>query len=104
MVEQNSKRNIAPVNRDRKSSMAPEHQWPSLCSMGTVPQIIRLPEVRRLTGLSKSTVYAKMDGKSPYFDSGWPKKVSLGPRSVGWYRHEVIEWVESRTSSSVWGV
>ena len=63
-------------------------------------QVIRRPEVERLTGLSRSTIYTKMDPKSAYFDSDWPKKVSLGRRSVGWYRHEVIEWVESRTTSA----
>ena len=66
-------------------------------------QVIRLPEVQRITGLSKSTIYAKMDSCSPYHDPDWPKKVSLGPRSVGWYRHEVIEWVESRSTSAAWG-
>jgi prophage regulatory protein len=89
MVKQQRKDNMVSANSNRKPSM---------------PQIIRLPEVQRLTGLSKSTVYAKMNSKSPYFDLCWPKRVSLGPRSVGWYRHEIIEWVESRTSSSVWGV
>ena len=63
-------------------------------------QIIRRPEVERLTGLSRSTIYAKMDPNSLYFDPEWPKKVSLGRRSVGWYRHEIIEWVESRTISA----
>ena len=66
-------------------------------------QVIRLPEVQRITGLSKSTIYAKMDPCSPYHDPDWPKKVNLGPRSVGWYRHEVIEWVETRPTSATWG-
>ncbi len=66
-------------------------------------QVIRLPELQRITGLSKSTIYAKMDPCSPYHDPDWPKKVNLGPRSVGWYRHEVIEWVESRPTSATWG-
>ncbi|MGB2058437.1 MAG: helix-turn-helix transcriptional regulator [Alcanivorax sp.] len=66
-------------------------------------QIIRRGVVESLTGLSRSTIYAKMDPSSPYFDETWPKKVSLGPRSVGWYRHEVIEWVESRSTFAAWG-
>ena len=66
-------------------------------------QIIRRGVVESLTGLSRSTIYAKMDPNSPYFDETWPKKVSLGPRSVGWYRHEVIEWVASRSTSAAWG-
>lgn len=65
-------------------------------------QVIRRAEVQQLTGLSRSTIYAKMDAKSPYYDPDWPRKVNLGPRSVGWYRHEVIEWVASRSSSTGW--
>lgn len=66
-------------------------------------QIIRRPEVERLTGLSRTSIYAKMDPNSPYHDPDWPKKVNLGHRSVGWYCHEVIEWVESRSTSAAWG-
>lgn len=67
------------------------------------PQVLRRPEVERLTGLSRSTIYAKMDPKSAYFDSDWPQKVRLGIRSVGWYRHEVIDWIESRAASDAQG-
>ncbi|GAA5133470.1 helix-turn-helix transcriptional regulator [Alloalcanivorax gelatiniphagus] len=75
-------------------------QAPLSTNLAKEIQVIRRPEVERLTGLSRSTIYAKMDPKSAYFDPSWPKKVSLGRRSVGWYRHEIIEWVESRTISA----
>ncbi|MBL4570064.1 MAG: AlpA family phage regulatory protein [Alcanivorax sp.] len=76
----------------------------AICSTasGGEAQILRRSDVEVITGLSKSTIYAKMDSKSPYFDPDWPKKVNLGPRSVGWYRHEVIKWVESRSTSAAW--
>lgn len=74
-----------------------------LAASGGATQILRRSDVEAITGLSRSTIYAKMDSKSPYFDPDWPKKVSLGRRSVGWYRHEIIEWVESRTTSAARG-
>ncbi len=76
----------------------------AICSTasGGEAQILRRSDVEVITGLSKSTIYAKMDSKSPYFDPDWPKRVNLGPRSVGWYRHEVIKWVESRSTSAAW--
>lgn len=81
------------------------HFTHAICSTasGGEAQILRRSDVEAITGLSKSTIYAKMDSKSPYFDPDWPKKVNLGPRSVGWYRHEVIEWIESRSNSAAWG-
>lgn len=63
------------------------------------PQVIRLEVVKVITGLSKSSVYSKMDTRSRYYDPEWPKSVKLGRRSVGWYRHEIMEWVESRAPS-----
>ncbi|MEZ9501147.1 helix-turn-helix transcriptional regulator [Vibrio sp. 10N.286.51.B11] len=51
--------------------------------------IIRLPEVIRLTGLSRPTIYRRIaEGK-------FPNRVLLGERAVGFKLHEVIEWIES---------
>lgn len=48
----------------------------AICSTasGGEAQILRRSDVEVITGLSKSTIYAKMDSKSPYFDPDWPKK------------------------------
>jgi prophage regulatory protein len=45
--------------------------------------ILRLPEVRALTGLSRSTTYLRIT------QGLWPKPVSLGARAVGWPSAEV---------------
>jgi len=42
------------------------------------------------------TIYDKMNATSPRFDSTFPKRVSLGVGSVGWYESEVNAWLESR--------
>ncbi len=57
-------------------------------------KIIRLPDVKDLTGLSRSTIYMRMAEKS------FPSSISLGPRAVGWIEREIEEWVESRISLS----
>jgi prophage regulatory protein len=52
--------------------------------------ILRLPEVRRSTGLSRSTIYLRIaEGK-------FPKPVRLGGRAVGWLEAEIQEWLERR--------
>ena len=53
-------------------------------------RILRLPDVKALTGLSRSSIYAYIkDGKFPH-------RIALGERSVGWYESEVDAWVASR--------
>lgn len=54
-------------------------------------RILRLKEVRQMTGLSRSTIYAEIaKGK-------FPKQVKLtGARSVGWHESAIEQWIESR--------
>jgi prophage regulatory protein len=54
----------------------------------------RLPEVRAVTGLSKSSLYALIRS------NGFPPPVRLGPRTVGWVRSEVMQWAAERVLTS----
>lgn len=56
----------------------------------SVPRFVRLPEVKALTGLSRSTVYERIR------DGQFPKPVGLGGRNVGWVESEVSAWIEAR--------
>jgi len=53
-------------------------------------RILRLFTVKEITGLSKSSIYA-MESAGKF-----PSRVSLGPRSVGWKRSEVLVWINAR--------
>lgn len=55
--------------------------------------ILRLPEVRARTGLSRSTIYQRMS------KGEFPSPVSLGDRAVGWVEQEVERWIADRVSS-----
>ena len=57
-------------------------------------RIIKRPAVEAVTGLSRSSIYAKME------DGSFPKSIKLGERCVGWLEHEVQAWVENRVSAS----
>jgi predicted DNA-binding transcriptional regulator AlpA len=58
--------------------------------------ILRLKQVLARTGLSRSTVYDKINRHSPRFDPSFPKQVHLGASSVGWYESDIVAWLESR--------
>ena len=56
--------------------------------------ILRLPKVKAITGLSRSTIYLRMS------EGTFPKHISLGSRAVGWLKSEVNAWIEQRILES----
>ncbi|MEZ8197430.1 helix-turn-helix transcriptional regulator [Vibrio splendidus] len=56
--------------------------------------IIRLPEVMRRTGLSRSTIYLHMS------KGHFPKSVSLGERAIGWVETDVEQWLDERITEA----
>jgi prophage regulatory protein len=52
--------------------------------------MLKLKEVQKMTGLSRSTIYA-------YIDKGmFPRQVKLGERCVAWVEEEVVAWLDAR--------
>ncbi len=57
-------------------------------------RFLRLPEVMKRTGLSRSTIYVRVAA------GRFPQPVALGGRAVGWIEAEVDEWVRERIAES----
>lgn len=57
-------------------------------------RIIRLRQVIARTGLSRSSIYALIQG------GRFPKQISLAPHSVGWVESELEAWIAERIESS----
>jgi prophage regulatory protein len=57
-------------------------------------RIVRLPEVLRRTGLSRSSIYLKVK------EGSFPAPVSLGLRAVGWVDTSITQWVQARIDQS----
>lgn len=55
-------------------------------------QIIRLPEVIKITGLSRSTIY-DLCARGEF-----PSAIQMTGRAVGWVLSEVNEWIEKRVA------
>jgi prophage regulatory protein len=53
-------------------------------------QIIRLPDVKARTGLSRSSIYAAISRGE------FPSPLSLGARAVGWRLSDIEHWIDSR--------
>ncbi len=54
--------------------------------------ILRLPAVKSSSGLSRSSIYARIS------QGLWPKPVSLGARAVGWPSNEVAAVISARVA------
>ena len=56
--------------------------------------ILRLPEVKKRTGLSRSTIYLRMAS------GDFPDSISLGGRAVGWIESEIDSWLAVKIEAS----
>lgn len=57
-------------------------------------RILRLPEVKSSVGLSRSTIYLRIE------EGSFPKPISLGARAVGWLQSDVEAWVSKQVELS----
>ena len=65
--------------------------------------ILRRSQVEARTGLSRSSIYARMNfnPKRPGdYDPTFPKQVSVGARAVGWIEAEVDQWLTQQVDKS----
>ncbi|EOW7075813.1 helix-turn-helix transcriptional regulator [Yersinia enterocolitica] len=60
-------------------------------------RILRMSELTTLLGISRSSIYEKLNPKSRYYDAEFPKPVRLGAASVGWRSTAIDEWIASRS-------
>ncbi len=52
--------------------------------------ILRLPEVIKITGLGRSTIYRDINL------GNFPKPIKLGQKSTGWLSSDISTWIDSR--------
>lgn len=56
--------------------------------------ILRLPEVKSRTGLSRSSIYLRVS------EGSFPRPVSLGARAIGWVEKDISEWIDMQIQKS----
>jgi prophage regulatory protein len=57
-------------------------------------KLLRLPEVKATTGLSKSSIYARIAVGT------FPKQIPLGPRLVVWVESDIQNWITEQVSAA----
>jgi len=57
--------------------------------------ILRLPDVKEMTGLCRSSIYSRIA------DGIFPKQFSLGgSRAVGWLESDIQDWIQQQVEAS----
>lgn len=65
--------------------------------------ILRRKQVEQRTGLSRSSIYARLrhNPKRPGdYDQSFPKPVSVGAKAVGWIESEIESWLSAQIEKS----
>lgn len=62
--------------------------------------ILRRRDLEERLRLSRSTIYDKINPKSPRYDASFPKPIRLGGSAVGWLAHEVDDWLNRQIEVS----
>jgi len=68
-------------------------QFAPLPPQAEAKRFIRLPEVRRLTGVGSSFIYEKMA------EGEFPRSIKISPKLTVWRMDEVLCWMETRVRS-----
>jgi len=75
-----------PAAKAKKSSRSTQPEP----IVGPQGRLLRLKEVVRMVGLSRSTIYNYMN------EGKFPKHRNIGPRSVAWLDTEIHEWIREK--------
>jgi prophage regulatory protein len=57
-------------------------------------EMLRIAQVKKIIGLSRSTIYSLISQGS------FPRQVNLGPKAVAWISSEIQTWVAARITQS----
>ncbi|TMU14888.1 AlpA family phage regulatory protein [Halomonas sp. ATBC28] len=60
--------------------------------------IIRMQQLRQKLSISRSSIYEKINPRSPRYDATFPKPIKLGAAAVGWVESEVDQWIMNGAS------
>jgi prophage regulatory protein len=62
--------------------------------MQPLTNLLRLPAVARVVGLSRTTIYKRIE------EGRFPAPINLGERAVAWREDEIAAWIAQRTRAS----
>lgn len=63
----------------------------------TQMRVLRMRQVQDRIGLSRSSIYDRLNVNSPRYDDTFPTPMKIGVSAVGWLEESIDDWIFSRT-------
>lgn len=60
-------------------------------------KILRISELIKILGVSRSMIYLYLNEKSKYYNPDFPRPIKLSERSIGWKSEDVEQFINSRS-------
>lgn len=57
--------------------------------------VVRMSQLTKMVGISRSMIYLKLNSKSRYFDAQFPKPIRLGQHAIGWLLSDIYEYIRA---------
>lgn len=57
---------------------------------------LRIQNLCKQLGLSRSTIYGKLNPRSVQFDPWFPKPFKIAAKAVAWSENEIVQWLERK--------
>lgn len=57
---------------------------------------LRIAGLCKLLGLSRSTIYGKLNPRSTQYDDKFPKPFKIATKAVAWSSNEILQWFEGK--------
>lgn len=63
-------------------------------------RLLRRKNIESLFGISRSTIYARLDPASKQYDPAFPRKIQLSAKSVAWLESECQAYIQHLITTS----
>lgn len=61
---------------------------------------LRITNICKQLGLSRSTIYGKMNSRSTQYDEKFPKPFKISAKAVAWSENEILQWLDCKKAST----
>lgn len=62
-------------------------------------QVLRMNDVIGKLGMSRSTIYERINPASKRYDATFPKPFKLGLSAIGWLEQDIDAWLKAKSDN-----
>lgn len=63
-------------------------------------RLLRRKQVEQVLGISKSSIYARLDKNSPHYDPDMPRPIKIGATSIAFVESEINAYIDHMIAAS----